>query len=123
MQQLLFAEMVLKLTSGLILIFLPLTTSRVLGLPKPERGLWHRLLGSVLIGLAGAVYLEGRLPGSSGLGLAGLVVINLAAFAVLLSSLILNLGAPTARGRTILALTAVLLLGISLIEIAYVPNM
>lgn len=113
--------MVLKLAAGCVLVLLPLTTSRVLGLPKPERGLWHRLLGAVLLGIAGAIYLEGRLPQSSGLGLAGLVVINLAAVAILFSSLVLNLGASTGRGRTILALTALLLLGLSLLEIAHVP--
>ncbi|MEO1207154.1 MAG: ABC transporter permease [Pseudomonadota bacterium] len=121
MQQLLFLEMVLKLSAGCVLVLLPLTASRVLGLPKPERGVWHRLLGSVLIGLAGAIYLEGRLPGSSGLGLAGLVVINLSAVAVVFSSLVLNLGASTGRGRSILALTAVLLLVLSILEIAHVP--
>lgn len=102
-------------------MLLPLTSARVLGLPKPEKGIWQRLLGGLLVGLAGAIYLEGKLPGSSGLGIAGLVVINLAGFAVIVSSLILNIGATTGRGRIILALMALVLFGLAVLEIAYVP--
>ncbi len=123
MQQLLYVEMLLKLAGGIVLVLLPLTTSRILGLPKPQKGLWHRLLGGVLFGLAGAIYLEGRLPGSSGLGLAGLVVINLAGAAVIVSSLVLGLGATTARGRLVLALTGLCLFILALVEIAHVPGL
>lgn len=122
MQQLLYLEFLLKLTSGVLLVLLPLTSARAFGLPKPQHGLWQRLLGSLLIGLAGAIYLEGRLPGSSGLGLAGLVVINLSGAAAMLSSLILGLGAQTVRGRFILGLVSLLLFILALIEIAYVPG-
>lgn len=122
MQQLLYLEFLLKLTGGAVLLLLPHTTARALGLPKPQHGLWQRLLGALLAGLAGAIYLEGRLPGSSGLGLAGLVVINLFGAAALLSSLILGLGAQTARGRFILGLMSLLLFILALVEIAYVPG-
>lgn len=121
MQQLLYVELLLKLSAGLILVLFPLTSSYVLGLPKPPKGLWHRLLGSVLIGLAAAIYIEGRLVGSSGLGLAGLVVINLSAVAVMFASLVLGLAATSGRGRAMVALTATGLLVLSLIEIAHVP--
>jgi len=40
-----------------------------LGLPRTETGFWPRLLGALLIGLAGATFLEGSSPGSRGLGL------------------------------------------------------
>lgn len=121
MQQLLYLELLLKLAFGLQLVLFPLSTSYVFGLPKPQRGLWHRLLGSVLIGMAGAIYIEGRLQGSSGLGLAGLVVINLSAVAVMFASLVLGTAATTGRGRAMVALAATGLLILSLIEIANVP--
>lgn len=122
MQQLLYLEFLLKLSGGILLLVFPHTTARALGLPKPPHGLWQRLLGALLVGLAGAIYLEGSLPGASGLGLAGLVVINLAGAAAMLSSLILGLGAQTARGRFILGLMALLLFILALIEVAYVPG-
>jgi hypothetical protein len=43
-QQLLWLETLLKFVPGLLLALAPLTTLRVLGLPRPETGFWPRLL-------------------------------------------------------------------------------
>lgn len=120
MQQLLFIETVLKLSGGLVLTFAPLTAAHVFGLSKPQSGLWPRLLGAVLIGLAGATYLEA--VKHDGLSMAGCAVINLAASAVIFSLLLLGAGATSWRGRVVLGLLVVLLAGLSLFEIAYISG-
>lgn len=117
MQQLLFIETVLKLSGGLVLLLLPLTGCRVFGLPKPQTGLWPRLLGAVLVGFAGATYIEGA-TGEHGLGMAGCSIINAVAAAVILILLALDAAGNTQRGRLILALLALALLALCLLEIA-----
>jgi hypothetical protein len=117
-QQLLWIETLLKLAGGLTLVLLPLTTARVLGLPVGASGLWPRMLGAVLVGLAGATFVEGSTSGSRGLGLGGVVIINLACAAVLIALLVLGRAAATGRGRAMLWAVALLLLALSLFEIA-----
>jgi len=121
LQQLLYFEVILKAAGGIMLFLLPLTTARVLGLPKPKEGLWQRLLGALLIGMAGAVYIEVALNKAGGLGLSGLIVINLAGMTALLYSLVLQIGAPTQRGRVILGLMTPLLFVLTLVEVAHLP--
>lgn len=118
MQQLLWIETLLKLSAGLPLALMPLSTIRLLGLPRPESGFWPRLCGALLIGIAGALLLEGRTPGSQGLGLAGIVVINLCGASLLSALLVLEKGPASARGRIIVWLVVVVLLTLSLFEIA-----
>jgi hypothetical protein len=117
-QQLLWIETLFKLAGGCALVLLPLTTARVLGLPVAASGFWPRMLGAVLLGLAGATLIEGSTSASKGLGLAGAVVVNLACAAVLTALLVLGRAAATGRGRVILWALAALLLGLSLFEIA-----
>ena len=103
MQQLLWLETLLKLVPGILLALAPLTTLRLLGLPRPDTGFWPRLCGAMLVGLAGALFLEGTSRGH-GLGLAGTIVINLCGGAVLATLLVLDLGPhSTARPRCRLA--------------------
>lgn len=118
MQQLLWIETLLKLSAGLPLALMPLSTIRLLGLPRPESGFWPRLCGALLIGIAGALLLEGRTPGSQGLGLAGIVVINLCGASLLSALLVLEKGPAAARGRIIVWLVVIVLLTLSLFEIA-----
>jgi hypothetical protein len=117
-QQLLWIETLLKLAGGLTLVLLPLTTARLLGLPVAASGFWPRMLGAVLVGLAGATFVEGSTSGSKGLGLGGAVVVNLACAAVLSALLVLGRAAATSRGRVILWALVVLLSVLSLFEIA-----
>lgn len=117
-QQLLWIEILIKLAGGLALAILPLTTARLLGLPVGASGFWPRLLGAVLIGLAGAAFIEGGTAGSKGLGLAGAVVINLISASMLIALLVLERAAGTGRGRGLLWGLAAGLLVLSLFEIA-----
>jgi hypothetical protein len=118
-QQLLWLEALLKIAGGAALLIVPKTTIRLLGLPRAETGFWPRLLGAILLGLAGAFYLEDRFPGSKGLALGGAVIVNLAAATAILFMLALGGGAPKPRGRLALWLLVTVLIGLSLLEIAH----
>ncbi len=118
-QQLLLAETFLKLAAGLVLVAAPGTAAAVLGLDRPGTGFWQRLLGAVLLGLAAATFIEERLPGSKGLGLAGCVAINLIAAFVVASALAMKAAAPTRRGKLCLWLLVTVLVALALVEIAY----
>lgn len=118
MQQLLWIETVLKGVAGLVLALLPLTAARILGLPAAASGLWPRLLGALLVGIAAATYIEGALPGSRGLGMAGLLAINLAAAAMLIALMVLGRATDTRRGGVVLGALAIVLVLLSLVEIA-----
>jgi hypothetical protein len=116
-QQLLWIETLLKLSAGLVLVLAPLSAIKILGLPRAESGFWPRLLGAVLIGLAGALYVEGRTPGSQGLGLAGCVIVNFSAVSMLGGMLALEAGPSSARGRAVVWALVVLLVFLSVLEI------
>ncbi len=118
-QQLLWIETLLRFTAGVILLILPLVAARVLGLPLPQATLWPRLIGGLMIGMAGATLLEGSL-GSRGLGLGGLVIINLATAATLAALLVLERASQTKRGRAFLWTLVASLVGFSLLELPFV---
>ncbi len=119
MQQLLYIETILKFSGGLVLLLLPLTACSVFGLPKPQSGLWPRLLGTVLIGIAGATYIEGA-TGTHGLGMAGCLVINMVAVASILTLLTFGAAGKSRRARGILALLALALLLLSFLELGQI---
>ena len=75
-------------------------------------------VGTLLIGIAAAAFIEIRLPGSKGLGLYGIIAINFAAVLALLGHLIMNTAAPSRRGRTVLWLAVALLAVLALAEIS-----
>jgi hypothetical protein len=116
-QQLLWIETLLKLSAGLVLVLAPLSTIKLLGLPRTETGYWPRLLGSVLIGLAGALFVEGSALGSQGLGLAGCVIVNFCAVLMMGSLLALEAGPASTRGRAVVWALVVLLVFLSVLEI------
>jgi len=117
-QQLLTVEILLKLAGGLALVLAPLSIIKLLGLPRTDSGFWPRLLGAVLIGMAMALYLEGRGPGSQGLGLSGCVIVNFSAVSILGGSLALEAGPTSARGRVVVWAIVVVLASLSVLEIA-----
>lgn len=119
MQQLLWLETVLKLTAGLTLAIAPLTAIRAFGLPPSANGFWPRLLGMLLIGLAGAIYIEGAWGGSRGLGVGGLVIINVTTAAALALLATFGGGSGTRRGNFALWAAAALLFLLALVEIAH----
>lgn len=117
MQQLLWIETLLKFIPGLLLVIAPLTTLRVLGLHRPDAGFWPRLCGALLLGMAAAIFIEGTAKGH-GLGMAGVIVINLTGAAVLSSLLILEAGPKSRRGTIAVWLTVCALVLLSITEIA-----
>lgn len=117
MQQLLWIETLLKLCAGLLLALMPRTTIKLFGLTAAEAGFWPRLLGAVLIGMAGALYLEGGWPGSTGLGLGGCVIVNLSAVSMMIGLLVLEAGPPSARGRAAMWGVVIILLGLTILEV------
>lgn len=117
MQQLLWLETLLKIVPGLLLALAPLTALRLLGLPRPDTGFWPRLCGALLLGMAGALFLEGTSRGH-GLGLAGTVIINLCGASVLATLLVLEAGPASRRGRVTVWLIVCLLVIVSVVEIA-----
>lgn len=119
--QLLFAETILKGSAGLLLILIPGLTIKALGLPQAASRFWPRMLGALLIGLALASLAEGSLQAKSGLGLAGSIIINLSGIAVLGALLILGrTSATTRRGRLVLWSLVLALIFLTLLEFAYV---
>ena len=118
MQQLLWIETLLKLSAGLLLVLTPLSVIKLFGLPRTDTGFWPRLLGAVLVGLAGALFVEGRTPGSHGLGLAGCVIVNVSAVSIMTTLLVLDAGPPSARGRAAMWMLVLLLILLSILEIA-----
>ncbi len=118
MQQLLWIETLLKLAGGALLLIAPLTTIKVLGLPRSASAFWPRLLGAVLVGIGAATFIEGAWGGSRGLGLAGLIVINILS-AALVAVVALFGGGGTRRGSLALWSLVVVLIVLVLFEIAH----
>jgi hypothetical protein len=118
-QQLLWLETLLKLACGASLLLAPITVIKILGLPSSPAGFWPRLVGALLIGIGAAAFLEGASPGSRGLGLAGLVILNLTGAAVIALGALFGGGSPTRRGAFLLWGLVVLLFALALVEIAY----
>jgi hypothetical protein len=119
MLYLLWAELALKLSVGLALVFAPLTTIKVLGLPRSETAFYPRILGALLIGVAAATFMEVSVRLGHGLALGGSFVINVAGALVLGSVLAMKQGPTTLRGRLILWGLVALLTLLALAEIAH----
>ena len=80
LEKILFAEIILKGTAGLLLLLLPISTARVFGLPHGQVGFWARVLGATLLAIAGAIVLEHDYEGVRGLGLGGIILLNCVEF-------------------------------------------
>lgn len=119
LEQLIWIEIVLKLSGGLILLFAPRTFARVAGLPAVGEPFWPRCLGGILVGLALASFLESRVLERHGLGLAGSIAINFTAAFTLGALLILGQAGRTRRGRALIAVLIAVLVILGLVEIAW----
>jgi hypothetical protein len=117
--ELLWIETVLKLASRLALSLAPLLIIKALGLPPSQSTFWPRLLGALLIGLAAATFLQGVWPEARAIGLAGCILINLTSAAIITVLAVLGAGAPTWRGAAVLWALVVVLIVLSLFEIAH----
>ena len=118
MQQMLWIETILKVTAGTALFLLPGLVAKGFGLPVVQNAFWPRIAGGLLLAIGAGVYLQGAAPKVGGIGLGGLVAINLAGAAALLSLIMLKRGADTARGTITLVAMLVTLVALALIEIA-----
>ena len=121
MSQILLLETFIKLGLGTLLLLAPLSTASLIGLHRPPTSFWPRLVGGLLIGLAAAIFIEIRMSGSRGLGLYGLIAINLTTALTLLALVVMDAGAPTRRGRVALWVAIALTLTLALAEISEVP--
>lgn len=116
LSQVLQFELALKGIAGIALLIAPITTARLVGLPHGHVGIWGRLLGIALIGIAGAIYIEHDVKSVEGLGLGGLILINVLAIFALTAMMILH-GAGTRRGAILTWLVITTLFVLSLLEI------
>lgn len=121
MQQLLWLEVALKGAAGLILIVLPFSALRTLGLDRPANRFWPRFSGFLLFGIAAGTLLSLASPSTKGgIGAGGLVALNLAAAAGLIVPLVWGTAAPDRRGRFLLAALTAALLALAFVEIAHI---
>jgi hypothetical protein len=101
-----------------LLLVLPSLTLRALGLPSSGEPVWPRLTGALLAGIAIAVVAANQGWTRSGLGLGGLVAIDLVVAFTLVSALAFGTAAPTRRGRLFLWSLALVLALVGFVSIA-----
>ncbi|MFC1620048.1 hypothetical protein ACFL45_08890 [Candidatus Neomarinimicrobiota bacterium] len=116
---LLTIDAVINLMLGLPLMVVPTQVAHFLGIPVPEPAFYASILGAVLTGIGVALLIERYRDRShmAGLGIGGAVAINIiGAVALILWLLLGDLDMPV-RGYIFLVAVAVVVLGISLVEL------
>lgn len=118
MKILLLTDAIINLILGIVLLFYSNPVVRFFGLPQTNNSFYPTILGAVLFGIGVALIIEYKgLKNIDGLGLGGAISINLIGGIVLFIWLIWgNLSMPI-HGLIILWILALLLVGISLVEI------
>ncbi|CAA2139834.1 hypothetical protein HYPP_01647 [Hyphomicrobium sp. ghe19] len=120
MQQILWAEIVIKGIAGFVLLIVPLSALAIAGLARPATGLWPRLVGALSVAIAASIWIGLEYPASRGsVGPAALVPINLLSAAVFIAALVMGTAAPTRRGKVLIAASAILLIVLAFLEIAH----
>ena len=112
---LLTVDAMVNLVLGVLLMAFPAGLVDWLGVPAATSSFYPSLLGAVLFGIGIALWL-GR-KGTSGLGLAGAISINLCGGIVLAVWLLLGNLAIPGRGQVFLWFLVLLLVGLSGIEL------
>jgi hypothetical protein len=119
-QQILWAEIAIKAVMGVVLLLAPLIALKLVGIQKPETGLWPRLTGSLMLAIAASVWIGLEYPSARGsIGPAALVAINLISGAVLFATLVMGAAAPTRRGKIVVAAGVATVLVLGFLEIAH----
>jgi hypothetical protein len=116
---LLLIDGAVNLALGALLVAFPRGLVQLLGIPDAPSSFYPNILGAILFGIGIALLIERyrHRVGLTGLGLAGAVAINLCGGLILALWLTLGeLSIPT-RGTVILGALAVLLVGISGVEL------
>lgn len=119
--QILFFELCFKGLAGLLLILAPITVARVVGLPHGDVRLWPRVLGAALLGVAAAIWVENDIQNVRGLGLGGLIALNVVGL-VLLVTITVGRVSTTRRGSLALWLTILILFALTVLEIIHLEN-
>ena len=117
---LLLVDALINLGLGALLLIFPPGLVEALGVPIPETNFYANILGAVLFGIGVALLIEysRERSGLAGLGVAGALIINICGAGVLALWLLFgDLGIP-ARGYATLWIIAVLVMGVSLFELA-----
>ncbi|MFT3730728.1 MAG: ABC transporter permease [Hyphomicrobium sp.] len=121
MERILWAEIAIKSTLGLILLLAPLLASSLAGIQRPNTGFWPRLTGALTLAVAVSIWIGLHFPDARGsIGPAALVPINLISATTLLTTLVLGAAAETRRGKLVVAAGAVVLLALGFLEIAHI---
>lgn len=119
LQQLLWTEVLLKGSAGILLALAPGYAAAMLGMPPAGNGFWPRLVGALLIGITAALLFQGSFPAVRMITPAGLIAINLAGAAMLVALLVLGKASNTRRGTVLLWVIALGLALLSLVEISF----
>ncbi len=98
--QILWINTLAACTAGLLLVIAPKSVIKLFGLPRTDQALYPRLLGINLLGIAGAILLEGH--GYDGLGIKGAAAINLVSGGALIVVLLFGGLIMAKRGRWLL---------------------
>ena len=114
---LLAADAIINLALGILLVIFPQYLVAALGVPGAEVAFYPGILGGVLIGIGIALIVE-QVRGSSGLGLAGAVSINICGGLALAGWLLFGSLDLPVRGQVFLWTLVVVLVGISAFELA-----
>jgi hypothetical protein len=113
---LLFADAVINLVLGLLLLSYPEWLVEALGMPPVETTFFPNVLGGVLFGIGLALLIAFR-GGREGLGLDGAIAINLCGAGVVAGWLVVAPRAIPPRGKITLWIIVLLVVGIGLIEL------
>lgn len=115
---LLLTDSIINLFLGIVLLAYSEPVIKIFGLPESDISFYPNILGAVLFGIGIALLLEYRRPGEfTGLGLGGAISINIIGGIVLFLWLVSgNLNIP-ARGKIILWILDIILVGISSLEL------
>lgn len=111
-------DSIINLFLGVVLLAYSQPVIKLFGLPLTEDYFYPNILGAILLGIGIALYLEFRREGEFfGLGLGGAISINMMGGMVLFAWLVFgNLNIPL-RGKIILWVLDLILVGISTIEL------
>jgi hypothetical protein len=113
---LLTIDALINLVLGVLLLVFPAGLVSALGVLPAQVAFYPSILGAVLVGIGIALVIE-RARGSSGLGLAGAISINMSAGLVLAAWLLIGSLDIPLRGQVLLWALVVILVGISSLEL------
>lgn len=116
---LLLVDAVANLILGAILLSSPAGTLAALGMPRADASFYTTLLGAIILGIGAALLIEllGARSRIRGLGLGGAIAINLCGGGALLVWLIILPFALPLRGRVILWIVDIAVIGIAAAEL------